>query len=61
MRYLAFDFDGTIVDSNFAICEAMERACIRNGAQYVGDTEFTKMIREKIQTIRKNKKQICNA
>ena len=44
MRYLAFDFDGTIVDSNFAICEAMERACIRNGAQYVGDTEFTKMI-----------------
>ncbi len=44
MRYIAFDFDGTIADSNFAICEAMERACIRHGVTYIGDSEFTQYI-----------------
>lgn len=44
MNYIVFDFDGTIADSKFAICEAMERACIRQGVPYVGDDEFTQFI-----------------
>ncbi len=44
MKFLAFDFDGTIADSRFAICEAMERSCIRNGVTYVGDDEFSQHI-----------------
>jgi len=44
MNYIAFDFDGTIADSKFAICEAMERACIRHGVPYVGDEEFSQYI-----------------
>lgn len=44
MNYIAFDFDGTIADSKFAICEAMERACIRHGVTYVGDEEFSQHI-----------------
>ena len=41
---IVFDFDGTIADSRFAICEAMERACIRQGVWYVGDEEFSQYI-----------------
>lgn len=44
MRHIVFDFDGTIADTSFAICEAMERACIRHGAEYVGDKEFSTYI-----------------
>lgn len=44
MNYIAFDFDGTLADTKFAICEAMERACIRRGVTYIGDEEFTKHI-----------------
>lgn len=44
MRNIVFDFDGTIADTSFAICEAMERACIRHGAEYVGDKEFSTYI-----------------
>jgi phosphoglycolate phosphatase len=44
MNNIAFDFDGTIADSRFAICEAMERACIRHGVTYVGDEEFSQHI-----------------
>ncbi len=44
MNYIAFSFDGTLVDSKFAICEAIERACIRQGVAYVGDEEFSQNI-----------------
>ena len=44
MNYIAIDFDGTIAESKFAICEAMERACIRHGVTYVGDEEFSQHI-----------------
>lgn len=44
MNYIVFDFDGTIADTKFAICEAMERACIRQGVPYVGDEEFSQCI-----------------
>ena len=44
MNYIAFDFDGTLADTRFSICEAMERACIRNGLAYVGDEEFSQHI-----------------
>jgi phosphoglycolate phosphatase-like HAD superfamily hydrolase len=44
VNYIAFDFDGTIADSRFAICEAMERACIRRGVSYSGDDEFSQYI-----------------
>jgi len=44
MNFIAFDFDGTIADSRFAICEAMERACIRNGVFYIGDEEYSQYI-----------------
>lgn len=44
MSNIVFDFDGTIADTSFAICEAMERACIRHGAEYVGDKEFSTYI-----------------
>lgn len=44
MNYIAFDFDGTLADTQFAICEAMERACIRQGITYIGDEELTKHI-----------------
>ncbi|MFN8015257.1 MAG: HAD family hydrolase [Acidimicrobiia bacterium] len=44
MNYIAFSFDGTIADTRFAICEAMERACIRQGVTYIGDEEFIECI-----------------
>ncbi len=44
MNYITFDFDGTIADSRFAICEAMERACIRHGVTYIGYDEFSQNI-----------------
>ena len=44
MNHIVFDFDGTIADTKFAICEAMERACIRHGVPYVGDEEFAQHI-----------------
>ncbi len=44
MNFIAFDFDGTLADTQFAICEAMERSCIRNGFTYAGDEEFSQHI-----------------
>jgi len=44
MNFIAFDFDGTLADTQFAICEAMERSCIRNGFTYIGDEEFSQQI-----------------
>jgi len=44
MNFIAFDFDGTLADTRFAICEAMERSCIRNGFTYIGDEEFSQHI-----------------
>ena len=49
MNYIAFDFDGTIADTQFAICEAMERACIRSGFTYIGDEEFSQLIGKDLQ------------
>lgn len=54
MNYIAFDFDGTIADSNFAICEAMERACIRHGVTYVGDDELSQHIGKSLDEVIKN-------
>lgn len=51
MNNIVFDFDGTIADSKFAICEAMERACIRQGVAYVGDDEFMEHIGKDLELL----------